>query len=231
MFICLFAAGMLPVLHHFMQHPGKDYVDCRCRAIESAGIIVGALGAEDPVISPHINGMMEVALQGFSGTDSPDLRDHSHSMFANIAKALGENFAAWLPRVVPLAFESCKQEDGQVGDAVSSEDDDEELLSEDESDEEAGGRHFNVRTGEARCSCNTGAYVARVGCPGLAISTSSYPALSPMLQGWVRYSLVTIIVKHLTCLPVPVKRPSGCGQNQGTKDYFNASSQEWQQQG
>lgn len=130
-----------------MQHPGKDHLDCRCRAIESAGIIVGALGAEDPVISPHINGMMEVALQGFSATDSPDLRDHSHSMFANIAKALGDKFAGWLPRVVPLAFESCKQEDGQVGDAESSEEEDEDLISEDESDEEAGGRHFNVRTG------------------------------------------------------------------------------------
>eukprot|EP00878_Enallax_costatus_P019883 GHUV01020993.1.p1 GENE.GHUV01020993.1~~GHUV01020993.1.p1 ORF type:complete len:804 (+),score=291.15 GHUV01020993.1:1449-3860(+) len=143
-------AVMLPVLHHFMQHPGKEYLDCRCRAIESAGIIVGALGAEDPVISPHINGMMEVALQGFSLTDSPDLRDHSHAMFAHIAKALGEKFAGWLPRVVPLAFQSCNQEDGQVADVDDSDDidDDDDIVSDDDdSEDHGGGRHFNVRTG------------------------------------------------------------------------------------
>lgn len=145
---------MLPVLHHFMQHPGKEYQDCRCRAIESAGIIVGALGAEDSVISPHINGMMEVALQGFSVTDSPDLRDHSHAMFSNIAKALGENFAGWLPRVVPLAFESCKQEDGQVGngDDSDSEGDDDFVSDDDDSEDQCGGKHFNVRTGERQGS-------------------------------------------------------------------------------
>lgn len=143
------AAQMLPVLHHFMQCPGKEYVDCRCRAVESAGYIVGALGADDPVISPHINGMMEVALQGYSTTDSPDLRDHSHSMFANVATALGENFAVWLPRVVPLAFESCKQEDGQAGDNDSSESigEEDDTLSDEGSDDEGEGRHFNVRTG------------------------------------------------------------------------------------
>jgi hypothetical protein len=55
---------MLPVLQHFMQHPGKEYLMCRCRALESAGIIVSALGAKDPVIGPHIAPMMEAVLAG-----------------------------------------------------------------------------------------------------------------------------------------------------------------------
>ena len=37
---------MMPVLNHFMQQTGSEYVLCRCRAIESAGILVEALGAQ-----------------------------------------------------------------------------------------------------------------------------------------------------------------------------------------
>lgn len=58
------AAQMLPVLQHFMQHPGKEHLLCRCRAIEAAGIIVSSLGAKDPVIGPHIAPMMEAVLAG-----------------------------------------------------------------------------------------------------------------------------------------------------------------------
>jgi len=146
---------MLPVLNHFMQHPGSEYLLCRCRAIESAGILVDAIGAQDPHIGPNIPGMMDVVLQGFSSSDSPDLRDYSHSMFGHVAKALGEAFAPWLPRVVPLAFTSCEQEDGAFGsedeggegDGGDQADEDGDG-GEDSSDGEDGRGHFNVRTGE-----------------------------------------------------------------------------------
>jgi hypothetical protein len=52
------------VLQHFMQHPGKEHLLCRCRAVEAAGIIVSTLGAKDPVIGPHIAPMMEAVLAG-----------------------------------------------------------------------------------------------------------------------------------------------------------------------
>jgi hypothetical protein len=58
------AAQMLPVLQHFMQHPGKEHLLCRCRAVEAAGIVVSTLGAKDPVIGPHIAPMMEAVLAG-----------------------------------------------------------------------------------------------------------------------------------------------------------------------
>lgn len=64
---------MLPVLNHFMQHSSDEYLLCRCKAIESAGLLVEALGAADPDIAPHVPGMLEVVLQGFAATDSPDL--------------------------------------------------------------------------------------------------------------------------------------------------------------
>lgn len=169
-----YTGQMLPVLNHFMQHPGNDYLLCRCRAIESAGILVDALGAQDPHIGPNIPGMMEVVLQGYSSSDSPDLRDYSHSMFGHVAKALGDGFSPWLQHVVPLAFASCAQEDGAFGRDGDGDDNDEEEADEDgdgddegvddgssSSEDEDGRGHFNVRTGEcvgvyvsvSECAC------------------------------------------------------------------------------
>lgn len=56
-----------------MQHTGAEYLNCRCRAIESAGLVVDALGAGDGDLAPHIPGMVEVVLHAFASTDSPDL--------------------------------------------------------------------------------------------------------------------------------------------------------------
>ncbi|WIA30405.1 hypothetical protein OEZ86_000490 [Tetradesmus obliquus] len=144
-----YTAQMLPVLQHFMQHPGKEHLLCRCRAIEAAGIIVSSLGAKDPVIGPHIAPMMEAVLAGYAAADSSELREYSHTMFGNVARALGEGFAPYLGHVVGLAYASCRQEDGAefVGDVSSESDGDEDLGSDESSDEEGGGRNFNVRTG------------------------------------------------------------------------------------
>ncbi|KAF8069426.1 IPO4 [Scenedesmus sp. PABB004] len=143
-----YAGAVLPVLDHFMRAPGKDLLLCRCRAVECAGLLVSALGPSDAVVGPHVGAMLELVLAGFAATDSPDLRDYSHAMFANVAKALGEGFAPWLPRVVPLAFASCAAEDGQADagggtDGASEGSDD----SDDSDDSDGGGRAFNVRTG------------------------------------------------------------------------------------
>lgn len=144
---------MLPVLSHFMQQARPEYLLCRCRAVESAGILVEALGAQDPHLGPSIPSMVEAVLMGFTTTDSPDLRDYSHTMFANVAKALGEGFEPWLSRVVPLAVQSCEQEDCDFGSEGSDDEDseaDDDCGDYDSSSESEDGRgHFNVRTGEA----------------------------------------------------------------------------------
>lgn len=147
---CASAAQMMPVLNHFMQQTGSDYLQCRCRAIESAGILVDAMGAQDPSIGPNIPGMMDVVLGAFESSDSPDLRDYSHSMFGNVAKALGEAFTPWLTRVVPLAVASCEQGDGAFGSDGGSEGEeaDDEGGDDSSSDDEDGRGHFNVRTGK-----------------------------------------------------------------------------------
>jgi hypothetical protein len=95
--------------------------------------------------------MVEAVLSAFTTTDNADLRDYSHSMFGSVAKALGEGFAPWLQRVVPLALASCEQEDGVFADDRESDDADEAVAEggQDSSDESEDGRgHFNVRTGE-----------------------------------------------------------------------------------
>lgn len=149
------AAQMLPVLSHFMQQSRPEYLLCRCRAVESAGILVEAIGPQDPDLGPSIPSMVEAVLMGFTTTDSPDLRDYSHTMFANVAKALGEGFAPWLSCVVPLAVQSCEQEDCTFGSEGADDDDDgskedDDCGEDDSSDEGEDGRgHFNVRTGEA----------------------------------------------------------------------------------
>ena len=114
---------------------------------------------QDPNIGPNIPGMMEVVLGAFASTDNPDLRDYSHSMFGNVAKALGEAFGPWLQRTVPLAFASCEQEDGAFGSEGESDGEqaDADGDGEDSSSEDEDGRgHFNVRTGELRLARDCG---------------------------------------------------------------------------
>jgi hypothetical protein len=134
-----------------MQQGRPEYLQCRCRAVESAGILVDAIGAQDPHLGPSIPSMVEAVLVGYVSTDSPDLRDYSHTMLANVAKALGEGFAPWLQRVVPLAVASCEQEDCTLGDGGSGDDSEADVDGGDDSssDSEDGRGHFNVRTGES----------------------------------------------------------------------------------
>jgi hypothetical protein len=169
---------MLPVLNHFMQQTGSEYLLCRCRAIESAGILVDAMGAQDPHIGPNIPGMMDVVLVAFESSDSPDLRDYSHSMFGNVAKALGEGFTPWLQRVMPLAVASCEQEDGTFGSDGGSEGDeaDDEGGDESSSEDEDGRGHFNVRTGKLD--------------PATAHSALKIDGFKSLLDGWLKIRLV-----------------------------------------
>jgi importin-4 len=121
---------------------------------------VDALGASDAVLRPHIPGMLEVCLAGYTTNDSPDIRDHSHTMFANIAKALGAEFEPWIPRVLPLAIASCRAEDGRAADQQGNAEQgsgqhmrgspDKEQLdgsSDDDDDDDSDDDDFNVRTG------------------------------------------------------------------------------------
>lgn len=169
---------MLPVLSHFMQQARPEYLLCRCRAVESAGILVDALGAQDPHLGPSIPSMVEAVLMGFTTTDSPDLRDYSHTMFANVAKALGEGFEPWLSRVVPLAVQSCEQEDCDFGseegsDGDASEADDDDCGEFDSSSEGEDGRgHFNVRTGE----CSEGLHCKGVELVAQQAAAPEFPA-------------------------------------------------------
>jgi hypothetical protein len=91
---------------------------------------------------------------GYAAADSSELREYSHTMFGNVARALGEDFAPYLGHVVGLAFTSCRQEDGAefVCDDSSDSDGDEDLGSDESSDDEGGGRRLNVRTGGLLCA-------------------------------------------------------------------------------
>eukprot|EP00882_Tetradesmus_deserticola_P014858 GHRQ01015811.1.p1 GENE.GHRQ01015811.1~~GHRQ01015811.1.p1 ORF type:complete len:546 (+),score=193.28 GHRQ01015811.1:112-1749(+) len=185
-----YTAQVLPVLQHFMQHPGKEHLLCRCRAVESAGILVSTLGAKDPVIGPHIAPMMQAVLAGYAAADSSEIREYSHTMFGNVARALGEEFAPYLGHVVGLAFTSCRQEDGAefVGDDSSDSDGDEELCSDGSSDDEGGGRHFNVRTGvmdeKASATAALGCYAEACPHAFMPYAEGCLQVLTTMSQYW-----------------------------------------------
>ena len=160
-----YAATALPVLQHFMQQAAPDALPVRCKAIECAGMLAESLGPGDPVVGPAIPGIVEAVLAGFASADSSELRDYSHLALANLAAALKEGFAPFVPRAVALAIASCEQADGDVvggaagggggggGDDAASEDlgsddsDDAGDGDDDEEEEGAGGRGFRVRTG------------------------------------------------------------------------------------
>ncbi|KAK9824669.1 hypothetical protein WJX72_012191 [[Myrmecia] bisecta] len=106
-----YAAVVLPYLRHFMQATDDSQLKSRARATECLGLIVGTIGKEDML--PLLPEFVEAAFQGLT-LDYSELREYTHGMFGMLAKLLGADFVALLPRVVPAALASLAQEDGEV---------------------------------------------------------------------------------------------------------------------
>ncbi|GJP51676.1 hypothetical protein CLOM_g10825 [Closterium sp. NIES-68] len=86
-------------------------VDVRARSYELVGIIGIAVGRQ--AVQAVLPGFMDAALKGFQ-LDQSALREYAHSFFSDVAKFLEADFAPFLPHVVPLAFSSCRLDDGIV---------------------------------------------------------------------------------------------------------------------
>jgi hypothetical protein len=132
------------------------------------GILASQLGPEDPVVGPHIQPFIETLLQGFSRQlDSPEIREYSHSALTHVAGAIGERFSQYLAQAVPLAIQSCQQDDGveqgkemllgktengQGSPGVVGGSQEEDLQQQEEDDEEGSEgdleQQLRVRTGE-----------------------------------------------------------------------------------
>ena len=133
------------------------------------GILASQLGPEDPIIGPQIQPFIETLLRHFSRQlDSPEIREYSHSALTHVAGAIGERFCQYLPQAIPLALQSCQQDDGvdqgkemllgkgengegSLGAVGGSQEED--LQQQEEADEEGSDddveQHLRVRTGKS----------------------------------------------------------------------------------
>ena len=93
-----------------------EEIELRGIAMDAVGTFAEAVGID--VFRPYFGDMMAQAFQGL-GMGSPRLRECSFLFFSVMARVFGEEFAPYLPNVVPPLLESCKQsEHGEEKDAT-----------------------------------------------------------------------------------------------------------------
>ncbi|CAI5510371.1 unnamed protein product [Closterium sp. Naga37s-1] len=124
-----YSDAVLAALIPLVSLTAEADVDVRSRAYELVGIIGIAVGRQ--AVEPVLPGFMDAALKGFA-LDQSALREYAHSFFSDVAKFLEADFAPYLQHVVPLAFSSCRLDDGIVVGPAATDDD--------AADAEGGGR-------------------------------------------------------------------------------------------
>lgn len=93
-------------LQHFLILTGEgEEIELRGIAMDAVGTFAEAVGAD--AFRPYFADMMK---QGFQGLEmgSPRLRECSFLFFAVMARVFGEEFAPYLPNVVPPLLASCR---------------------------------------------------------------------------------------------------------------------------
>lgn len=99
-----------PTMNHFahfltLTNEGEE-IELRGITVDAIGTFAEAVGKD--VFRPYFPEMMKHAFQGIE-TGSARLRECSFLFFGVMARVFGEEFAPYLPQVVPLLLTSCKQ--------------------------------------------------------------------------------------------------------------------------
>ena len=93
-------------LQHFLVLVGKDEeIELRGIAMDAVGTFAEAVGAD--AFRPYFADMMKQAFQGLE-MGNPRLRECSFLFFSVMARVFGEEFAPYLPNVVPPLLASCR---------------------------------------------------------------------------------------------------------------------------
>ena len=87
-----------------------EEIELRGTAMDTIGTFAEALGKD--IFRPYFPNMMDHAFSGME-MGSARLRDCSFLFFGVMARIFGEEFAPYLPRVVPSLLTSCKQLEGR----------------------------------------------------------------------------------------------------------------------
>ncbi|KAI8097132.1 armadillo-type protein [Halteromyces radiatus] len=100
---------VLPRIRHLMSlKENSDETLLRGVATDSAGAIAEAVGAD--MFRPFTQDLMTLAIEQLQ-LDSPRLRECSYAFFSILARVFGEEFAPYLPTVMPPILASCKAEE------------------------------------------------------------------------------------------------------------------------
>ncbi|KAI9302006.1 armadillo-type protein [Cunninghamella echinulata] len=100
---------VLPRIRHFMSlKESTDDTLLRGVATDSAGAIAEAVGAD--MFRPYTQDLMTLAIEQLQ-LDSPRLRECSYAFFSILARVFGEDFAPYLPTIMPSILASCKAEE------------------------------------------------------------------------------------------------------------------------
>ncbi|CAO3681569.1 unnamed protein product [Rhizopus stolonifer] len=103
-------AQVMPRIRHLMTlTEGTDDALLRGVATDSAGAIAEAVGADK--FRPFTQDLMALAIEQLT-LESPRLRESSYAFFSIMARVFGEEFAPYLPTIMPHILASCKAEEG-----------------------------------------------------------------------------------------------------------------------
>lgn len=102
-------SGVMPRLRTYMMlSEGTDQLFLRGVTTDSIGAIAEATGAE--TFHPWAEECMQLAVQQLT-LDSPRLRECSYAFFGVLARVFGEQFAPYLPTVMPHILSTCRAEE------------------------------------------------------------------------------------------------------------------------
>ncbi len=97
-------------LQHFLVLTGEgEETELRGITMDAIGTFAEAVGKD--LFRPYFSNMMKQAFQGIE-MESARLRECSFLFFGVMARVFGEEFAPYLPNVVPPLLQSCKQDEG-----------------------------------------------------------------------------------------------------------------------
>ena len=185
--------ALLPRLERCLTATEDKDLKPRARALEVLGMLVSARGGR-AAMEAHVPAIMAAADSGFD-LDYSELREYGHGMYAEVAEALGEGFAPYLPGCVEKAMASLRLDDGVVYDSDEEEhdrarrsmvpggdsDDDGEDLSDSDGDGGNGNGNYSIFSGvveEKAAACKAIASYAHH-CPN-AFKTHIGAFLNPM---------------------------------------------------
>ncbi|ORE08465.1 ARM repeat-containing protein [Rhizopus microsporus var. microsporus] len=100
---------VLPRIVQFMstKEPADDHL-LRSVATDAAGSIAEAVGAD--AFRPYTQDIMNLAIEQLH-LESARLRECSFALFSNLVRVFGEEFAPFLPTIVPEIISTCKAEE------------------------------------------------------------------------------------------------------------------------